>query len=354
MTIEFIACEDWAAWLEPLSHAQPCGPDLEYDAQFRELEEAVRGQPEAEYGATLVAAVPPDWEAADALASALMTRTRDLRVLMHLARARWVREGVAGLADGLVLTAALLERHWDYVHPQLDASEGDDEIDATARINALAAWTEAEGVLAALMDTPLLQGLSTVTLREWSYANGEAVAPAGHEVMSIAQIEASIAMSPDAARRAKKTFDAAYHGVRAIEATLASRVRATQSLDFAALKALLARASSLLETDVGVHREEPVGGAAAATPAAADGNVTPYATSATSAIGSRADVAAALNRICAWYAKHEPASPVPLLLERARGLVDKSFVDLLKDLAPEGLAQLTQVVGAAAVETPAQ
>jgi len=349
MTIEFITHQDWTEWLEPLSQAQPCGPDLEYDAQFRELEEAVSGRPEAEYGDTLVAAVPPDWEAADALGTALMARTRDLRVVMHLARARWLREGITGLADGLVLTAALLERHWEHVHPQLDASDGDD---ATARVNALAAWTEAGGVLAGLMDSPLLQGRSPVTLREWSYANGEAVAPEGHTMMSLTAIEASIAVSPNAARSAKKAFDAAYDSVRAIEATLAERVGAIQSLDFASLKALLERASTLLATGVGEHlddaqmryADEP----SVASPAAAIGNAS------SSAISNRADVAATLQRICAWYAQHEPASPVPLLLERARGLVEKSFVDLLKDLAPEGLAQLTQVVGTAAVETPVE
>ncbi|WP_069268861.1 type VI secretion system protein TssA [Paraburkholderia nodosa] len=347
MTIEFITHQDWTEWLEPLTQAQPCGPDLEYDAQFRELEEAVSGRPEAEYGDTLVAAVAPDWEAADALGTALMARTRDLRVVMHLARARWVREGITGLADGLVLTAALLERHWEHVHPQLDASDGDD---ATARINALAAWTAAGGVLAGLMDSPLLQGRSPVTLREWSYANGEAVAPEGHTMISLTAIEASIAVSPDAARSAKRAFDAAYASVRAIEATLAERVGATQSLDFASLKALLERASSLLATGVHpgeaqMHQADEPG---VASPAAAIGNAS------SSTIGSRADVAATLQRICAWYAQHEPASPVPLLLERARGLVEKSFVDLLKDLAPEGLAQLTQVVGTAAVEIPAE
>ncbi|MCP3708743.1 type VI secretion system protein TssA [Paraburkholderia sp. CNPSo 3274] len=349
MTIESITHQDWTAWLEPLTQTEPCGPDLEYDAQFRELEEAVSGRPEAEYGDTLVAAVPPDWEAADALGTALMARTRDLRVVMHLARARWIREGITGLADGLVLTAALLERHWGHVHPQLDASDGND---ATARINALAAWTEAGGVLAGLMDSPLLQGRSPVTLREWSYANGEAVGPEGHTVMSLAAIEASIAVSPDAARSAKKAFDAAHSSVRVIEATLAERVGATESLDFASLKALLARASSLLATGVGAHPDEArmnhADEAGVASPATTTGNASP------NAIASRADVAATLQRICAWYAQHEPASPVPLVLERARGLVDKSFVDLLKDLAPEGLAQLTQVVGTAAVETPAE
>ncbi|WNC91567.1 type VI secretion system ImpA family N-terminal domain-containing protein [Paraburkholderia sp. FT54] len=125
METEFIAHQDWTEWLDALSDEAPCGPDLEYDPRFRELEQAVSGRPEAEYGATLVAAVPPDWVAANALCIELMAHTRDLRVVAWLARARLAREGVAGLADGLALAATLLDRNWDHVHPQLGWIEGD-------------------------------------------------------------------------------------------------------------------------------------------------------------------------------------------------------------------------------------
>ena len=80
--------------------------------------------------------------------------------------------------------------------------------------------------------------------------------------------------------------------------------------------------------------------------------MTEFPALATNQLATRADVIAALDRLCDYYARHEPSSPVPLLLHRARGLVDKSFVDLLKDLAPEGLAQLTSVVGAAGMSAP--
>jgi type VI secretion system protein ImpA len=36
---------------------------------------------------------------------------------------------------------------------------------------------------------------------------------------------------------------------------------------------------------------------------------------------------------------------VPLLLERARRLVPKNFFEIMEDLAPEGIAQLTVISG---------
>jgi type VI secretion system protein ImpA len=345
MKTEFIAHQDWTKWLDSLSDEAPCGPDLEYDPQFRELEEAVNGRPEAEYGATLVAAVPPDWETADALCIELMARTRDLRVVAWLARARLAREGIAGLADVLALAAMLLDRHWDHVHPQLDASDGNDP---TARINVLAAFADAAGLLAELMDATLVPHGVPVSLREWSYSNGESVAPDGRAVTNLAEIEAAAASSPEDAVRAKAAADTALTNAESLERILTERVGVTQALELHALKMALRRAGALLDACLKKHGVAPD---AAAPVDKRTGHATEAPSMAAShAITSRADVAATLDRLCAYYASHEPASPVPLLLTRARGLIDKSFVDLLKELAPEGLVQLTQAVGTAAVD----
>ena len=40
-----------------------------------------------------------------------------------------------------------------------------------------------------------------------------------------------------------------------------------------------------------------------------------------------------------FYERAEPSSPVPILLRRAARLVNKSFLDVLRDLIPEGVNQ---------------
>ena len=67
--------------------------------------------------------------------------------------------------------------------------------------------------------------------------------------------------------------------------------------------------------------------------------------SITGAVRSREDVTRVLEQICEYYAKTEPSSPVPLLLQRARRLVNLNFVDLLTDLSPDGLSQLKLIAG---------
>ena len=71
----------------------------------------------------------------------------------------------------------------------------------------------------------------------------------------------------------------------------------------------------------------------------ATGNSATGAAAAATTIQNSADVVLWIDRMCEFYAKHEPSSPVPLLLQRAKRLVSKSFLDVLRDLVPDGLNQ---------------
>jgi type VI secretion system protein ImpA len=78
---------DLEALLRPVSHVAPCGDNLEYDSEFRELERAAEPTPEHAIGNTVVAAELPDWQAVLRRAAGLFDRTKDLRVAMRLAKA---------------------------------------------------------------------------------------------------------------------------------------------------------------------------------------------------------------------------------------------------------------------------
>jgi type VI secretion system protein ImpA len=62
-------------------------------------------------------------------------------------------------------------------------------------------------------------------------------------------------------------------------------------------------------------------------------------------IRSREDVLKAIDKICAYYSRSEPASPLPLLLERCRRLVTSSFLEIIQDLAPDSVAQVNSIAG---------
>jgi type VI secretion system protein ImpA len=62
-------------------------------------------------------------------------------------------------------------------------------------------------------------------------------------------------------------------------------------------------------------------------------------------IRSRDDVLQTLGRLCDYLSVHEPTNPVQLVLRRAQRMMNMSFLELMQDLAPDGLTQAETVVG---------
>ena len=49
---------------------------------------------------------------------------------------------------------------------------------------------------------------------------------------------------------------------------------------------------------------------------------------------SREDAVRAIDGVCAWFERHKPSSPVPVLLRRAMRLDGADFLDILRELDP--------------------
>jgi type VI secretion system protein ImpA len=62
-------------------------------------------------------------------------------------------------------------------------------------------------------------------------------------------------------------------------------------------------------------------------------------------VQSRQDVLMMLDKICDYYAKTEPASPVPNLLRRARRMADMDFMQIINEMCPEAANQVRLITG---------
>ncbi len=65
----------------------------------------------------------------------------------------------------------------------------------------------------------------------------------------------------------------------------------------------------------------------------------------TGAIRSRQDVIRMLEQMCKYYEKNEPSSPVPLLLQRAKRIASKDFLEIIRDLSPKALDDIQAIGG---------
>jgi type VI secretion system protein ImpA len=62
-------------------------------------------------------------------------------------------------------------------------------------------------------------------------------------------------------------------------------------------------------------------------------------------IQSAQEALLALDKVCQYFDRHEPSSPVPLLLRRAQRLVSKNFLEVVKDFCPAGMSQVELIGG---------
>ena len=57
------------------------------------------------------------------------------------------------------------------------------------------------------------------------------------------------------------------------------------------------------------------------------------------------DALLAIEKVCQYYDRNEPSSPVPLLLRRAQRLVSKNFLEVIEDVCPDALSQIQALGG---------
>jgi type VI secretion system protein ImpA len=353
--------------LQPISADAPCGVDLEegnkYDPAFAELERAAVGKPEQQIGNTLVPAESPDWKIVQRKSLEVLARSKDLRAATHLARSLLHTDGWAGFSRGLELLAGLVDLYWEGMYPRLDP---EDDNDPTMRVNILMSITE-PAVLSVVRGTPLVssRSLGRYSLKDLESASGDPAADAsGDQASAMASIEAAVM---DAELPALEETTSAVRACRAalvaLEAAIANRVASPDSLSFTKLSAIVRKAETFLaarlaqrvpaEAAVGANGAGGVGhgsgvdmGSVNGTGAGLDpGPGQTGSSSWSGGIRSRDDVLKALNAISAYYEKYEPSSPIPLFMARCKRLVTMGFVDIVRDLVPDALAQVDVLRG---------
>ncbi|NQD93587.1 type VI secretion system protein TssA [Pseudomonas sp. CrR25] len=327
--------------LEMISSGSPCGDDLEYDAAFLELERAAQGQPERQMGDAVLPAEPPEWRQVRELSSELFGRSKDLRIANYYLQSAIALDGLPGLAQGLHLVLELLRRYWDDLHPRLDA---DDSNDPTFRINALAGIA-AEPVIQLLWDMPLVRSraFGTVSLR--AALNAAGLQRFSSEHLSLEQVGAAFQDSDaEQVEACRSNVGDAHATLLAIESEVNDRVGSDRGADLAAFKQLLRHAVQIV---VEHAPQDSAASTRADSPEGDDSGAPASVASPRSSgeIASRDDVLRTLDRILSYYARHEPSSPVPVLLGRAKSLVSADFATIVRNLIPDGFSQFEKLRG---------
>lgn len=335
MTIEHL--------LTPVAPEDHCGENLEYDTEFMRMEQLAAGKVEQQFGDTIIPAEAPDWAAVERLATSLSRRTKDLRVMFLLTLSWTHLRGLQGYADGLQLIYMAIERYWHQLHPLLE-SEG--EHDPIFRINVLAGLGDNTRLSQAVRHATLIKsGGSELSLRD-----------------ACALLDGSkqeLSSFPDGLPRLRNELSNPQQPnivvVRNVIATL-EKVRHAIHLhlgesalpEMALLQNSFACINQALQ-----HSQLP--GARDAEP---DMILSPEALNLPNdglplapvefgygQVQSRADALHLLEKVKEYFLRHEPSHPAPLMIERLQRLINLNFLQIVNDLAPDGLRQLEIILG---------
>ncbi len=344
---------DVDALAEPLGEDDPAGPNLEYDNDFLALESAARGKPEQQFGDTIVPAEDPDWKEIGKLSVALLKRTRDLRVAGLVMRSACHTDGIEGFAQGIELLARLTCDMWTQIHPQLDPDDGNDPFMRLSALSMLAdgeGMQRGEGVLRDLRDAEIVsvRGLGSCRMRDAELAlqllDGVSESPQ----FSINQIEGMFAAAAQAG--APDHIGTALASLERLLAFLRDNVGGADTPDatmlLQRLKAISRLRARALDDGSGDSADDQPGGDGEGADGAQGGG---KKAAISGDIRSREDVSRILNKVCEYLDRYEPTNPAPLLIRRAQRLMTMSFVEIMKEMAPEGMDSITKIAGPDAV-----
>lgn len=328
-------------WLQPLAdESSPCGPDLEYDNDFLTLNQAAAGKPETQFGP----GEPPDWRSVRQQAEGLADRTRDLRVVILWLRSCLHLEGALWLAPGLRLIKRMLEEQWEHIHPLPDPDDGD----PYARVNALTLLREVDGVVGDFRKAYVIhdRAIGDLTVRMVELAAGLSAAT-GNETevpRELASRMLGAAADRDAGLRAQ-VADCA-KAVRDLIAVQNDRLGLGVAPDLRplynlanALSTLMPAAADAPDADDGGSSGDASAGDAVGVRGGGGGR------GLSGAVNSREEALRAIDMVCDYLERAEPTNPAQLFLRRARVLVGANFLQLVKELAPEALADVARIVG---------
>jgi type VI secretion system protein ImpA len=332
--------------LKPISDESPCGEDLSYDPGFQELEALSRGKEETQFSP----AEPPDWKSLRSRCLELFARSKDLRVAVTLMVASLELDGLSGFRECLLLVKGLLENYWSTFYPQLDPADDNDPLQ---RMNIVASMAMPVGtygdsfrILERLRRIPLSD---SVQMGRYSLADilrAESGTPPGDKPeVKMAQIDSAFRDSnQEKLGEIYANLNDCVALVQALDGSVTLTVGARNAPDLTPLSAELTAMRSRVAPFIKAGAAAASGVDLAST-ADAQGGAGTKAFSLEGEIRSREDVLNLLQKICQYYDRTEPSSPVPLLLKRAARLAEMDFMKIMQDLSPDAISQIRVITG---------
>lgn len=311
------------ALMQPVSEHEPCGGSLEYDPEYAVLLARLMPGTEAQYGHFVGVPEAPNWTDVERDCRRLLRRTKDINLLVWLCRARTRLAQAGGLVQMLSTLHAMLQTWPDAIHPQASI-EG--EHDPAVRANALAALVDPEGLLGDLREVAAATHHLRLSVRDVERALAPRRAPdapdaeivlrqlQGLRMAAVGDALAPVNLLAQAARIVCDIQAWIDVHLRDEGPSLAPLVRLLQPFAMPTVSLTVAPSRPLHPQD--------------ALPASVDDRAKGAIAEPAAAASTREDMRRSICAARGWFERHEPSSPVAVLLKQAERMVGKRFHEI--------------------------
>ena len=335
-----MAAIDFDLLKQPLSDADPCGPDLEYDDDYLNFLANLEGVMPTSF---FQDEQPFSFETSelnleDSVAGllGLLSRTRDLRLLGLLAKLLILGRDLHAFARAVDTMAALLDAYWDAVFPR--AEEGD----FSMRAAAIATLNEST-VVFSLQYCSLCESrrIGPASFRSYLYALREAEPRPGENAPTEATLLQALRDAEEQTQASRESLDILRKALLQITAIWTTRADYLSAPKLSNVGATLARMLAFI--DLALPRAAPAESAAALGEEVSESATARRARPGR--VSSAADAVAALAAAIDYFVRKEPSSPVLPLVAQAQHLLGKSFIDVLQILMPDHVGAAAFQIG---------
>jgi len=343
----------------PVSPDDPCGPDLDLagDSEYMNFVAGAEGRLPSSYfdgkdesGALgrLFQFNKTELDAVFAAATPLLAKTRDLRLLLLLAKFSLLGRQLEDFTTLVQAVAALLGERWGEVHPRAEGGE------FQARMVAVESIDVQPTVIMPLQFLPLIEHrrFGTVSFRSYLIATG-AIAPRENEdVVDLAAVDKLIREVDLPVLIARRTdFTTLQTALASIYRSWSEKDSSGAFVQIDKITELVGKIVTFLDDAVKLRDPAaalvPAGGAndGSAEAGTGDGAAADGATGPVGRVTNQPEAAAALTAVAGYLSQNEPSSPTLLLVRQANQLLGKSFIEILRTLVPTHFEQAAVDIG---------
>lgn len=319
----------------PLAGQRGCGPDLENDWHVGQLIAELDGMLPSkaeDYYAFRVR--PPDLTRKVEDLVAALSRTRDLRLMIPLARIAALSGDLAMFENATGLIRHYVDASWADVHPRPE--DGDYNL----RVTEIERLDEFASVILPLHYSRLIEDKAgQVAWRDVVVAAGEAKPRQGETFATADEIDRLFKFAGlDVLSQQRDRMLAIAQDLRTVVMRFLEEAGQTPSLP--RLTGLIEKVAARL-TEVLQERGADGPTSTSSAPPAPDDNLLTTGQVAAPQLSGRVrdqtDAAAALGAVSTYFALTEPSSPAMLVVRQAKALIGLTFPQILQKVAPTKL-----------------